>query len=172
MDRFKIKCVRSLFAPNARSRWTGCAERTGPDAYGGPARDGRNLCNEKASLTMALITKLLLTNPLAKSRSGANAGDESRLKDPPSQRLTVDGIEEVKFESPEPHLLRRLSEIRPQHAPNINARGYWDRRSPWRGWFTLQPPAPKPDKQHLINSQAVYRPSLVENSRVTMSSVE
>ena len=30
----------------------------------------------------------------------------------------------------------------------------------------------KPDKQLLINSQAVYRPSLVENSRVTMSSVE
>ena len=30
----------------------------------------------------------------------------------------------------------------------------------------------KPDKQLLINSQAVYRPSLVENSRVTMSSAE
>jgi hypothetical protein len=30
----------------------------------------------------------------------------------------------------------------------------------------------KPDNQLLINSQAVYRPSLVENSRVTMSSVE
>jgi hypothetical protein len=30
----------------------------------------------------------------------------------------------------------------------------------------------KRDKQLLINSQAVYRPSLVENSRVTMSSVE
>ena len=30
----------------------------------------------------------------------------------------------------------------------------------------------KPDKQLLINSQAVYRPSLVENSRVTMSSDE
>jgi hypothetical protein len=29
-----------------------------------------------------------------------------------------------------------------------------------------------PDKQLLINSQAVYRPSLVENSGVTMSSVE
>jgi hypothetical protein len=33
-------------------------------------------------------------------------------------------------------------------------------------------PQLKPDKQLLINSQAVYRPSLVENSRVTMSSVE
>jgi hypothetical protein len=30
----------------------------------------------------------------------------------------------------------------------------------------------KPYKHLLINSQAVYRPSLVENSRVTMSSVE
>lgn len=30
----------------------------------------------------------------------------------------------------------------------------------------------KPDKQLLINSQAVSRPSLVENSRVTMSSFE
>jgi len=30
----------------------------------------------------------------------------------------------------------------------------------------------KPDKQLLINSQAVYRPSLVENSRVTMRRVE
>ena len=26
--------------------------------------------------------------------------------------------------------------------PNINARGCWDRRSPWRGCFTLQHPAP------------------------------
>jgi len=36
----------------------------------------------------------------------------------------------------------RLSDIRPQHAPNINARGCWDQESPWRGWFTLQHPAP------------------------------
>jgi hypothetical protein len=44
--------------------------------------------------------------------------------------------------------------------------------SPWRGWFTSQHPHIEPDNQLLINSQAVYRPSLVENSRVTMSSVE
>ena len=45
------------------------------------------------------------------------------LKVGPSHRPTVDGMEDVRFESPEPHLLRRLSDIRPQHAPNINARG-------------------------------------------------
>ena len=73
-------------------------------------------------------------------------------------------MEEFRFESPEARLLRRLSDIRPKHAPIINARGCWDRRAPWRGWFTLQL---KPDKQLLINSQAVYRASLVENSRVT-----
>jgi glycogen debranching enzyme len=40
---------------------------------------------------------------------------------------------------------------------------------PGRGWFTSHH---KPDNQLLINSEAVYRPSFVENSRVTMSSVE
>jgi hypothetical protein len=63
-------------------------------------------------------------------------------------------------------LLRWLSDIRPQHAPIINARGLL---SPKHGWLTLHL---KPDNPLLINSQAVYRPSLVENSRVTMSSVE
>jgi hypothetical protein len=58
-----------------------------------------------------------------------------------SRQPAVDGMEEVRFESPEARLLRRLSDIRPKHAPNINARGCWDRRSPWRGWFTLQHPA-------------------------------
>jgi hypothetical protein len=49
---------------------------------------------------------------------------------PPRQALSiVDGREEVRFESPEARLLRRLSDIRPQRAGNINARGWWDRRS-------------------------------------------
>jgi hypothetical protein len=84
----------------------------------------------------------------------------------------VDGMEEVRFESPEPHLFRRLSDIRPQHPPNINARGCGIGRSPWRGDSHCSIPHLKPDKRLLINSQAVYRPSLVENSRVTISNVE
>jgi hypothetical protein len=47
-----------------------------------------------------------------------------------------------------------------------------DWRSPRAGDSHCGLPQLKPDKQLLINSQAVYRPSLVENSRVTMSSVE
>jgi hypothetical protein len=78
-------------------------------------------------------------------------------------------MEEVRFESPEPYLLRRLSDIRPKHAPNINVRGLL---SPGAGSSHNSIPHHKPDNQLLINSQAVYRPSLVENSRVTMSSVE
>jgi hypothetical protein len=45
-------------------------------------------------------------------------------------------------------------------------------RHPGAGGSHCSIPHLKPDKQLLINSQAVYRPSLVENSRVTMSSVE
>lgn len=41
----------------------------------------RNLRNEKVSLTMALITKLL-TNPLAQSRSTEDAGDHSPASGP------------------------------------------------------------------------------------------
>ena len=73
----------------------------------------------------------------------------------------------MRFESPEPHLLKRLSDTRPQHAPNINARGCWDRWSPWRVGSHCSIPHLKPGKQFLINSQAVYRPSLVENSPLT-----
>jgi hypothetical protein len=120
---------------------------------------------------MTLITKLL-TNPLAQLRSTPDSGDQSPASRPIHHRPTVDGMEEVRFESPEPHLFRRLSDIRPQHPPNINARGCGIGGSPWRGDSHCSIPHLKPDKQLLINSQAVYRPSLVENSRVTMSSVE
>jgi hypothetical protein len=81
-------------------------------------------------------------------------------------------MEEVRFESLEPHLFRRLSDIRPQHPPNNNARGCGIGGHPGAGDSYCSIPHLKPDKQLLINSQAVYRPSLVENSRVTTSSVE
>ena len=75
-------------------------------------------------------------------------------------------MEGVRFESPEPRLLRWPLDIRPQHAPTINSRGL---SSPRRGWFTLHL---KPDSQLLINFEAIYRPSLVANLRVTRNSVE
>jgi hypothetical protein len=48
--------------------------RESPATHAAPA--SRNLRNEKVSLTTRLITKLL-TNPLAQSRSTADAGDQS-----------------------------------------------------------------------------------------------
>src|SRR4029453_10190607 len=50
---------------------------------------------------------------------------------------------------------------RPKRAPNGH---------PGAGGSHFSIPHLKRGKQLLINSQAVYRPSLVENSRVTMSS--
>jgi hypothetical protein len=44
----------------------------------------RNLRNEKVSLTTTLIAKLL-TNPLAQSRSTADAGDQSQASGPVHQ---------------------------------------------------------------------------------------
>jgi hypothetical protein len=102
---------------------------------------GATFATTRSALTTTPITKLL-TNPLPQSRSTADADDQS----PPHGRSTTrtdcrwHGRGEVRLLSP--HLLRRLSDIRPQHAPTVNARGCWDRRSPWRGWFTLQHPAP------------------------------
>ena len=81
-------------------------------------------------------------------------------------------MEEVRFESHEARLLRRLSDIRPKHAPNIMLEVVGIGGHPGAGGSHCSIPHLKPDKQLLINSQAVYRPSLVENSRVTMSSVE
>jgi hypothetical protein len=78
-------------------------------------------------------------------------------------------MKDDRFESPEPHLLRRLSDIRPQHAPNISSRFVVTLA---RVVHIATSRTLSPDNQLLINSQAVYRPSLVENSRVTMSSVE
>jgi hypothetical protein len=87
-----------------------------------------------------------------------------------SKQRVVDGMEEVRFESPEPHLLRRVSDIgRSTHRTLMLEVVGIDSQ---RGGSHCSIPHLKPDKQLLINSQAVCRPSLVENSRVTMSSVE
>ena len=81
-------------------------------------------------------------------------------------------MEEVRFESPEARLLRRLSDIRPKHARPLMLEVVGIGGHPGAGGSHCSIAHLKPDKQLLINSQAVYRPSLVENSRVTMSSVE
>jgi hypothetical protein len=120
-------------------------------------------------LTTTLITKLL-ANQLAQSRPTADAGDQSPASGPAHHKApTVDCMKDDRFESPEPHLLRRLSDIRPQDAPNISSRFVVTLA---RVVHIATSRTLSPDNQLLINSQAVYRPSLVENSRVTMSSVE
>jgi hypothetical protein len=70
-----------MFAPDLRSAEPVCIGRTQLDVHGRRVGVRRNLRNEKVSLkvislTMMLITKLL-TNPLAKRRSTADAGDRS-----------------------------------------------------------------------------------------------
>ena len=83
-------------------------------------------------MQLDLSAYLLLTN---RRRPGARANVHvpfARSFSRKQATSALDGMEEFSFESPETRLLRRLSDIRPKHAPNINARGCWDRRSPWR----------------------------------------
>ena len=81
-------------------------------------------------------------------------------------------MEEVRFESPESHLqggyrIFGRSMHRTLMLEVVGIGGH-----PGAGGSHCSIPHLKPDKQLLINSQAVYRPSLVENSRVTMRRVE
>jgi hypothetical protein len=90
----------------------------------------------------------------------------------PQRRAIVDGMEEVRFEAPEAACLGGYrifgrSMHRTLMLEVVGIGGH-----PGAGGSHCSIPHLKPDKQLLINSQAVYRPSLVENSRVTMSSVE
>ena len=124
----------------------------------------------EVGLTTTLITRLL-TNQLAQSRSTADVGDQSSV----SGLAHHTGRLSMAWKRSGSNLLSptclRLSDIRPQHVPNINL-DIVGSAVTLAGWFTCTHPHLKPDKLLLINSQAVYRPSLVENSRVTMSSVE
>jgi hypothetical protein len=123
-------------------------------------------------LTTTLITKLL-TNQLAQSRPTADADDQS----PASGPVHHTGRLSMAWKTSGSSLLsptclggypifgRSMHRTLMLEAAGIG-------RHPGAGGSHCSIPHLKPDKQLLINSQAVYRPSLVENSRVTMSSVE
>jgi|SRR5215216_5689973 hypothetical protein len=121
---------------------------------------------------MTLITKLL-TNPLAQSQSTADPDDQS----PASGASHNAGRLLMAWKRSGSSLLRPAclggyrifgrSMHRTLMLEVVGIGGH-----PGAGGSHCSIPHLKPDKQLLINSQAVYRPSLVENSRVTMSSVE
>jgi hypothetical protein len=123
--------------------------------------------NEKLSLTTTLITKLL-TNPLAQSRLTADSGCQS----PASGLDHLTGRLSMAWKTSGSSLLS------PTCLGGYRIFGRSMHRTievcchPGAGGSHCSIPHLKPDNQLLINSQAVYRPSLVENSRVTMSSVE
>ncbi len=128
--------------------------------------------NRSGRLTTTLITKLL-TNPLAQSQSTMDPGDRS----PASAPVHDTGRLSMAWKRSGSSLLRPAclggyrifgrSMLRTLMLEVIGIGGH-----PGAGGSHCSIPHLKPDKQLLINSQAVYRPSLVENSRVTMSSVE
>ncbi len=130
------------------------------------------LRNEKVNLTTTLLTKLL-TNPLAQSRSTADSGDQSPASRPDhlTGRLSMAwkglGSSPVRPACLGGYRIFGRSMHRTLMLEVVGIGGH-----PAAGGSHCSIPHLKPDKQLLINSQAVYRPSLVENSRVTMSSVE
>ena len=121
---------------------------------------------------MTLITKLL-TNPLAQSRSTADAGNYSPASAPVYQtgRLSMawkrSGSSLMMPACLGGYRIFGRSMHRTLMLEVVGIGGH-----PGAGGSPCSIPHLKPDEQLLINSQAVYRPSLVENSRVTMSSVE
>jgi len=120
-------------------------------------------------LTTTLITKLL-TNQLAQSRPTADADDQS----PASGPVHHTGRLSMAWKTSGSSLLS------PTCLGGYRIFGRSMHRTlmlevcchPGAGGSHSSIPHLKPDNQLLINSQAVYRPSLVENSRITMSSVE
>jgi hypothetical protein len=160
--------------PNVAAGWWPSTRRPsrhpGTDLRPGPEEQIGLRANTTTTSTRSTSQPRASRSPRTVGGQGRTQVTNRRLRAcPHTHQPTVDGIEEVRFESPEPDLLRRLSDIRPQHAPKINARGCCH---PGAGGSHCNIPHLKPDNQLLINSQAVHRPSLVENSRVTTSSVE
>ena len=119
-----------------------------------------------------LITKLL-TNPLAQSRSTADSDDQSPASGPALRKADcrwhgrVLGSSLLKPACLGGYRIFGRSMHRTLMLEVVGIGGH-----PGAGGSHFSIPHLKPDKQLLINSQAVYRPSLVENSRVTMSNVE
>ena len=98
--------MRSLAVrPNLEIEAAGCTERKRPDAYGPPVPDTTQPLQREGSLTTALVTKLI-TNPLA-SRGQRRTRVTTRQPQVRTDltRPAVDGIEEGRFESPEPYCL-------------------------------------------------------------------
>jgi hypothetical protein len=73
------------------------------------SRCRRSPRNEKVGLSTTLITRLL-SNPLAKSRSTADASVQSSPEARPPHRLTIDGME-GQSSSPKLHLRSRYRSL-------------------------------------------------------------
>src|SRR5687768_4752233 len=95
-------------------------------------REARVLGLRNETVTREVLTDLLTIDDALPHPRPHAGGRCARLRRADAAQPVVNGMEEFRFESPKARLLRRLSDIRPKHAPNINARGCWDRRSPWR----------------------------------------